>query len=189
MSLSIIWSGLGSRAQKATWMYSPSVCARFWEKFTRATITYSRIWLCRASIRYMGVDLCDILEKPAFFANECELFYADTVRHIPQYLLINGFVVKVCIKETQPQAKRGATTANAAMAVSPENSERLSQYLLRLASALKLAVIAHKDDRITRCSSPLKALDRVDAARELLKTWASLMSDELSSPVLAVCCR
>jgi hypothetical protein len=31
--------------------------------------------------------VCDFLENPAFFANECELFYADTVRHILQYLL------------------------------------------------------------------------------------------------------
>ena len=34
----------------------------------------------------------------------------------------------------------------------------LSQYLLRLATALKLAVIAHKDDRITRYTSPLKVV-------------------------------
>jgi hypothetical protein len=123
--------------------------------------------------------VCDFLENPAFFANECELFYADTVRHILQYLLINCFVVKVCIKEIQSQALRVAKAINAVIAVSPENSERLSQFLLLLATTLKIAVIAHKDDRITRCSSPLKAIDRVNAAGELLKTWASLMSDEL----------
>jgi hypothetical protein len=96
-----------------------------------------------------------------------------------QYLLINCFVVKVCIKEIQSQALRVAKAINAVIAVSPENSERLSQFLLLLATTLKIAVIAHKDDRITRCSSPLKAIDRVNAAGELLKTWASLMSDEL----------
>jgi hypothetical protein len=93
--------------------------------------------------------------------------------------VINCFVVKVCIKEIQSQALRVAKAINAVIAVSPENSERLSQFLLLLATTLKIAVIAHKDDRITRCSSPLKAIDRVNAAGELLKTWASLMSDEL----------
>jgi len=101
--------------------------------------------------------VCDLLEKPAFFANECELFCADSIRHIPKYLLINGFVVKVRIRDDTLLA-RAQRAPHTGTTLSPEHAEMLSQYLLRLATALKLAVIAHKDDRITRYTSPLKVV-------------------------------
>ena len=112
-------------------------------------------YLCPGTLEKLNV--CDLLEKPAFFANECELFCADSIRHIPKYLLINGFVVKVRIRDDTLLA-RAQRAPHAGTTLSPEHAEMLSQYLLRLATALKLAVIAHKDDRITRYTSPLKVV-------------------------------